>query len=112
RRRQGLATDPDRPDDAQVRREQALNVADREQWTEEGYAHTHSRLSERPDVPRSDRLRYREDELDNQDPHGKHAETTLDRPPEELNTSARVGEGLKPGTELRLEQDVRQDREG
>lgn len=103
RRRQGSSTDPDRKDDSQHHREDALAAADREQWSDEGYAHTASVVSERPDVPRADRTRYSEDELDNQEPHGKHAKRTLDHPPQDLNSSARVGEGLKPGTELQLE---------
>lgn len=103
RRRQGASTDPDRRDDSQPQREDALAAADRDQWSSEDLAHTASRLTERPGTQAADSTRYSEDELDNQDPHGKHAKRTLDSPPEELNSSARVGEGMKPGVELSLE---------
>jgi hypothetical protein len=102
RRRQGFGTEPDRPDDSQIRRLDALVAADRAQYEDEGFAHEHSVLSERPGV-QPPRTRFREDELDNQDPHGKHADLTLDSPPQDLNSDARVGEGMKPGTRRSLE---------
>jgi hypothetical protein len=105
RRRQGIETDPDRSDDSQYRRQRALAAADRDQWEDEGFAHSASAGSERPGQEQAAwRRNYDESELGNQDPHGQHAAVTLDRPPEELNSAARVGEGLKPGQELRLEQ--------
>jgi hypothetical protein len=103
RRRQGRETDPDRPDDSQHSELQALERADREQWEDEGYADRSSESTERPEVQRADRTSFDEDELDNQDPHGKHAERTLDEPPQELNTGRRVGEGPKSGEHLILE---------
>ncbi len=102
-RRQGRETDPDRPDDSQPRREEAMAAADREQFVEEGLAPTHSRMNARPEVQEGNRTRFDEDELDNQDPHGKHARRTLDEQPQELNTDARVGEGIKPGIRRELE---------
>ena len=51
----------------------------------------------------ANRTHFSEDELDNQDPHGKHAPVTLDDNPQQFNSAARVGEGLKPGIHLRLE---------
>lgn len=98
-RRQGRETDPDRPDDSHDMGMSALRDADRGQWEDEGYA---SR------TPRSSRAAWRarfdEDEVEPQDPHGKHAPVTLDSPPEELNSASRVGEGLKSGEHLALEQ--------
>lgn len=102
RRRQGTETDPDRRDDSQILRRDALAAADRAQYQDEGLAHEHSRLSERPGVEPAP-PRYPEDQLDNQDPHGKHAEYTLDAPPQVLNTDARVGDGSKPGIRRALE---------
>jgi hypothetical protein len=105
RRRQGLATDPDRPNDSQHRSERALAAADRDQWSNEGYAHTNSKDTERTGNRQEPwRAEFSERELDNQDPHGQHAPVTLDAPPEEMNSDARVGEGLKDGTELHLEE--------
>lgn len=95
RRRQGFVTEPDRPDDSQKLREEALAAADRQQWREEienaeaGLADTH------PDDRFAEGGHFREDELDNQDPHGKSAAVTFDSQPQELNTTARVGEKLK-----------------
>jgi hypothetical protein len=103
RRRQSLRTEPPRPDDSQQRREEALAAADRDQFAEEGL--TGKDLSS--DTPRPGEgatpTNFAEDELDNQDPHGKHAEYTLDSPPQELNSDSRVGEGEKPGAGVRLE---------
>ena len=48
------------------------------------------------------RTNYAEDELDNQSPYGKHA-IPVPEQPQALNSQSRVGEGLKPGTELALE---------
>jgi hypothetical protein len=104
RRRQGRQTDPDRPDDSQHSREKNLDFTDRAQWMDEGLAAKNPRTSASADDLRStSRPDYAEDELDNQDPHGKHAAVTRDEPPQALNSDARVGEGLKPGTELALE---------
>lgn len=98
-RRQGRETDPSRPDDSHDIALSALDRADRAQSDDEGYS---SR------TPRNDaqpwRKNFREDEVAPQDPHGKHARVTLDSPPEELNSSARVGDRLKPGEHLSLEQ--------
>jgi hypothetical protein len=104
RRRQSPETDPPRRDDAQWLRERALDRADRDQWQEEGLAARHPHLTERPDPEgASGRTRFQEHELDNQDPHGRHAAETRDRQPRDTNPRTRVGEGLKPGTELELE---------
>lgn len=97
-RRQGRSTDPFRNDDSQHQRERAVEKADRDQWEDEGYHHR-PRMAARGNDPREPD--YREGELDNQSPYGKHA--TPRSPREERNSGARVGEGLKPGTELRLE---------
>lgn len=102
RRRQGRDTDPGRPDDSQHQTERALMQADRDQWSEEDISSSRPRMAERPEDVQ-DRTRFSEDELDHQDPHGKHGTRTLDGQPQELNSAARVGEGLKPGVELALE---------
>jgi hypothetical protein len=102
-RRQGRETDPDRSDDSQEMREEALERADREQFMDEDFSTKSSRVNQRPEV-HANRTNFDEDELDNQDPHGKHAAYTLDSPPEELNSASRVGEAMKPGTALRIEQ--------
>lgn len=102
-RRQGEETDPDRPDDSQHQRERALEEADRDQWQNEGYT-KRPRMAARPEDPRPDHdPHFRDDELDNQDPHGKHGTVTLDQPPQDLHPEVRVGEGIKPGVELELE---------
>lgn len=105
-RRQGRETDPDRNDDSHHRELRALEEADRAQLGDEGIATSGSRPrnDQRPEVQSPWRTNYDEDELDNQDPHGKHAAYTLDEQPQERNTSARVGEGMKTGTHLRLEE--------
>jgi hypothetical protein len=104
-RRQGFETDPGRSDDSQQQREQALRNADRDQWSEEGLAaRGNPKVGESPEVQSATRADFREDELDNQDPHGKHGTRTLDAQPQKLNTSSRVGEGLKSATHLRMEQ--------
>lgn len=102
-RRQGRETDPDRPDDSQHQREEALEGADLRQWQEEGLAAANSKTSARPEVQEPNRTAFDEDELDNQDPHGKHASVTLDSQPQDLNAAGRVGEGAKRGTHLRME---------
>lgn len=97
-RRQGRETDPDRPDDSHDIGMGALKDADRGQWEDEGFASP---------APRARRDAWRphfaEDEVEPQDPHGKHAPVTLDHPPEQLNSAARVGEGSKSGEHLALE---------
>lgn len=104
-RRQGRDTDPDRTDDSHHQLEDAIEQADRAQFADEGYHHR-PRNAERDEVQDTNRTDYREDELDNQSPFGKHAVpqgSQDDGPPQTLNSQARVGEGLKPGTELALE---------
>jgi hypothetical protein len=110
RRRQSPLTDPDRPDDSQYRKERALAAADRDQWEDEDLARHTPRVGARPEVQSPSRTRFAEDELDNQDPHAKNADLTLDSPPEELRSETRVGEGMKKATEMRLDSpDVAQD---
>ena len=67
-------------------------------------ADAHDGAPRRPDAGDPWQVNFDEDELDNQDPHGKHAAYTLDEPPQELNSAARVGEGMKPAERLALEQ--------
>lgn len=105
RRRQGRETDPSRPDDSRDQREEALEQADRAQFADEGH-HARPRVGERDEVQAANRTSYREDQLDNQSPFGKHAVpqgNQDDGPPQAFNTLSRVGEGLKPGVELNLE---------
>ena len=59
-------------------------------------------VGSRPGNGQDNPTRYREDELDNQDPYGKHAVSTPEQP-QAMHSHSRVGEGLKPGTELALE---------
>lgn len=68
RRRQGMATDPERPDDSQSQKDEALRDADLEQWQDEGFAAVNPETSARPNVPQES-PDFDEDELDNQDPH-------------------------------------------
>lgn len=104
RRRQGLETEPRDRDDSRHLLEVALEDADRDEWEDTGLSTRHPRTAERPeDIRARNQPDYDEDELDNQDPHGKHGTRTLDSAQQDLNTDARVGEGLKPGTELLLE---------
>lgn len=105
RMRQGAETEPDRRDDSQWQQERALRNADRDQWQQEGFAAKNSRMSARPEDTRPGKEPdFEHDDLDNQDPHRRHhAPETLDEQPQDLRTDTRVGEGLKPGTELRLE---------
>ncbi|HEX6373089.1 MAG TPA: BON domain-containing protein [Longimicrobium sp.] len=104
-RRQGDQTDPSRPDDSHVMREDSLEQADRSQFADEGL-HSQPRVSDPHDGPAPNPTNFREDELDNQSPFGKHAVpqgSREDGPPQAMNSQSRVGEGLKPGTELALE---------
>jgi hypothetical protein len=104
RMRQGSQTEPDRPDDSQSQTEKALRDADVAEWEEGEGVHEHTRMAARPEDGRPGQdTDFAEDELDNQDPHGKHAAYTLDEQPQEFRTSSRVGEGPKPGLESRLE---------
>jgi hypothetical protein len=103
RRRQGRQTDPDQSDDSQPQTIKALRDADLRQYEDEDIAYEQPRVQARPDAADPWQVNFDEDELDNQDPHGKHAAYTLDEPPQELNTRARVGEGLKTGEHLALE---------
>jgi len=102
RRRQGRETDPGRPDDSRQQIEEALEQADRAQFADEGH-YGWPRVGERDEVQEANRTNYREDELDNQSPFGKHAVPVVEQP-QAMNSQSRVGEGMKPGTELRLEQ--------
>jgi BON domain len=105
RRRQGRDTDPSRPDDSRHQIEEALEQADRAQFADEGH-YGWPRVGERDEVQSANRTNYREDELDNQSPFGKHAVPQgdpTDGPPQTFNSQSRVGEGLKPGVELALE---------
>ncbi len=102
-RRQGRETDPDRPDDSLSQELDALAAADRDQWEDENISTSRPRNASRPEAQAARRTRYREDQLDNQDPHGQHARVTLDEQPQALHADSRVGEGLKPGVELALE---------
>jgi hypothetical protein len=104
-RRQGEETDPARRDDSHHQREVAMEQADRAQFEDEG-VHSQPRVGD----PHGDEVpnptNYREDELDNQSPYGKHAVPQGSQeggPPQALNSQSRVGEGLKPGVELALE---------
>ena len=72
RHRQGMSTEPDRPDESQHISERALATADRDQWVNEGFAHTNSKESERPEVQQTPwKVNFEEGELDNQDPHAE-----------------------------------------
>jgi hypothetical protein len=104
-RRQGEETDPSRRDDSHYQREVAMEQADRAQFEDEG-VHSQPRVGD----PHGDEVpnptHFREDELDNQSPYGKHAVPQGSQeggPPQAFNSQSRVGEGLKPGVELRLE---------
>ena len=103
RRRQGRQTDPDQSDDSQSQTTKALRDADLSQYEDEDIAYEQPRVGRRPEVADPWQVNFDEDELDNQDPHGKHAAYTLDEQPQELNSNARVGEGMKPGEHLALE---------
>ena len=101
RRRQGDETDP-AMDDSRHMREVALEQSDRALFEDEDLAHSQPRLSARPG-PGAPETVYAEDEMDNQDPYGKHAVPVAEQP-QALNSQSRVGEGLTPGLELALEQ--------
>ncbi|HEU4452033.1 MAG TPA: BON domain-containing protein [Longimicrobium sp.] len=101
-RRQGEETEPGTNDDSRHQKEVALEAADRAQFEDEELAHSQPRMSSRPGTGMPE-LNYSEDELDNQSPYGKHA-VPVPEQPQAMNSAARVGEGLKPGTELMLEQ--------
>ncbi len=104
-RRQGRDTDPSRPDDSRHQLEEAIEQADRAQFADEGH-YGWPRVGERDEVQEANRTNFSEDELDNQSPYGKHAVpqgNQTDGPPQAMNSQSRVGEGLKPGTELALE---------
>ena len=103
-RRQGEQTEPDRPDDSHPRRERALRDADLDQYEDDLGVHEQPRVGARPGPGTAENpTNFSEDELDNQDPHGRHAPVTLDEQPQALNTSARVGETPKPGIQLAIE---------
>lgn len=104
RRRQGRQTDPDRSDDSQHIREVSMEHTDRSEFELET-GHSRPRNAERPEVQDGKPANFREDELDNQDPVGPHTYGGVPRPPvgPDTNPRSRVGEGPKPGTELRLE---------
>ena len=53
-------------------REEAIEQADRAQFADEGH-YGWPRVGERDEVQEANRTHYREDELDNQSPYGKHA---------------------------------------
>ncbi|MBB4635203.1 BON domain-containing protein [Longimicrobium terrae] len=101
-RRQGRDTDPDRSDDSQHMREVEIEKADRAQFADEGY-HNRPRNAERDEVQEANRTNFSEDELDNQSPYGKHA-IPVPEQPQAMNSQSRVGEEMKPGVRLRLEQ--------
>lgn len=106
RRRQGRETDPETSDDSQHQHERALEKADRDEFEWAGYA-ARPKMGERPEVQEGPgRVDYSEGELDNQEPTGSHTRATPQEPDQDvrnLRTTARVGEGPKPGEELRLE---------
>jgi hypothetical protein len=101
RRRQADETDPG-ADDSQHLREVALEESDRAQYEDEDIAHSRPRVGARAGVGDPNPTHYAEDELDNQDPYGKHAVPTPEQP-QALHSQARVGEGLSPGLELAIE---------
>jgi hypothetical protein len=104
-RRQGEDTDPSRRDDSHHQREVAMEQADRAQFEDEG-VHSQPRVGDPHGDAVPNLTNYREDELDNQSPYGKHAVPQGSQeggPPQALNSQSRVGEGLKPGVELNLE---------
>ncbi|HSU12662.1 BON domain-containing protein [Longimicrobium sp.] len=101
RRRQGDETDP-AGDDSQHLREVALEQSDRAQFEDEELAHSQPRVGSRPGTGDPNPTNYSEDELDNQDPYGKHAVPAPEQP-QALNSRSRVGEGLSPGLELEME---------
>jgi hypothetical protein len=103
KRRQGEAGERGRSDDGQEIRSAALEQSDRDQYEDEGLAHSHPVMSARPG-PGEVRSPggFREDQLDNQDPSGQHA-VPVSEQPQAMHSQARVGQGLSPGVELGLE---------
>jgi hypothetical protein len=101
-RRQAEETDPG-ADDSQHMREMALEQSDRDQYEDEDLAHSRPRVGARPGTGERNPTHYAEDELDNQDPYGKHAVPAAEQP-QAFNSQARVGEGTEPGLELEMEQ--------
>lgn len=101
-RRQSEETDPG-ADDSQHLREVALEASDRAQYEDEDLAHSQPKMGARPGVGEVNPTHYAEDELDNQSPYGKRAVPVAEQP-QAYNSQSRVGEGLKPGTELEIEQ--------
>jgi hypothetical protein len=103
-RRQGIETENrGGNDDSQHMLEVALEQSDRAQFEDEELAHSQPIMGSRPGPGETPRLNFSEDELDNQDPYGKHAIPAPEQP-QALHSQARVGEGLTPGLELSLEQ--------
>lgn len=103
-RRQGIETENRGGlDDSQHMREMALEQSDRDQYEDEDLAHSQPKMGSRPGPgdPYAG-LNYSEDELDNQDPYGKHAVSAPEQP-QAMHSQARVGQGLTPGVELALE---------
>ncbi|HEU0077232.1 MAG TPA: BON domain-containing protein [Longimicrobiaceae bacterium] len=103
RRRQGRQTDPDRSDDSRHIQEVSLEHTDRSEFELET-GHSRPLGAERSEVQDGKPSKFREDELDNQDPTGPHTRAAPRAPTgPDVNSQSRVGEGPKPGTELRLE---------
>ena len=100
-RRQGEQTDPG-ADDSQHLREVALEQSDLAQYEDEELAHAQPRVGSRPGNGSTNPTHYAEDELDNQEPYGKHAVPAPEQP-QAMHSQARVGEGLAPGLELEIE---------
>jgi hypothetical protein len=100
-RRQGEETDPG-ADDSQHLREMALEQSDIDQYEDEDLAHSRPRVGARPGTGVGNPTHYAEDELDNQDPYGKHAVPAPEQP-QAYNSQARVGQGTDPGLELEME---------
>jgi hypothetical protein len=101
--RQGNSGERGPNDDGQEIRAAALDQSDRDQYEDEGLAHSHPVMSARPgrevELPGS----FSESELDNQDPHGERASSPPEQP-QATHSASRVGQGLSPGLELALEQ--------
>jgi hypothetical protein len=90
RRRQSPTTDPDRPDDSQKLREEALAAADRDQWEDEGLVGGQGDAagSANEGQPRTG---FRPDEMDNQNPGG--ATRQPGSRPQELRAEPRTEQG-------------------
>lgn len=108
RSRKSRDQNPPRPDDSQHIREVSLEDADQDEFEWAGFA-ANARMGERPEVQDGKgRVHgYSEGDLDNQEPTGPHTYGGTAREPhiegQQFNTASRVGDGLKPGEELRLE---------